>query len=173
MDDHVKFADKYLVTRSGDIVSLHFINTIIPKKLKPNRVGDYLGVNINGKVRTIHRIVAQAFIPNPDNKPHVNHKDGNKHNNHADNLEWCTRSENQLHAYRVLGVKNVKSNLGNFYGSSFNARRVRQLAKDRQLIREFDCVRRAKNELGISETSISNCLSGRSKTAGGFIWEYV
>lgn len=54
--------------------------------------------------QTIHRLVARAFLPNESNKPQVNHKDGNKHNNHLDNIEWVTVSENGLHAYRVLGI---------------------------------------------------------------------
>ena len=61
----------------------------------------------------VHRAVAKAFIPNPQGKPCVNHKDGNKLNNHVSNLEWVTYSENERHSYDVLGKKPNKTNLGN------------------------------------------------------------
>ena len=56
---------------------------------------------LNRKNRNVHRVIAETFIPNPNNLPCVNHKDGNKLNNSADNLEWCTHSENTLHSYRT------------------------------------------------------------------------
>jgi hypothetical protein len=59
----------------------------------------YVRVSINEKLYRMHTLVAHAFHENPENKPHVNHKDGNRSNNHVDNLEWCTRSENMQHAY--------------------------------------------------------------------------
>lgn len=71
--------------------------------LKQTKRRGYLEVGLNknatGKIYGVHRLVALAFIPNPNNKPQVNHIDGNKINNHADNLEWATRSENVQHAY--------------------------------------------------------------------------
>ena len=59
----------------------------------------YLRTQFDGKTRTVHRVIAKAFLPSDATKPYVNHKDGDKRNNHVDNLEWCTFSENIRHAY--------------------------------------------------------------------------
>lgn len=95
------FPDRYLINRYGQVYSLH------SKKLISQRLDRYGYVRCNlyrdGEhvTITIHRLVALAFIPNPDNLPEINHKDGNKLNNHVDNLEWVTTSENQKHAYSI------------------------------------------------------------------------
>ena len=70
----------------------------------------------NGKTRwhLVHRLVAMAYIPNPKNLPFINHIDGNKLNNHIDNLEWCTRSENARHSFINRLQDNVTNQYGNF-----------------------------------------------------------
>lgn len=128
------------------------------------------GIN---KMFTVHSLIALTFLGDRPHGMHINHKDGNKHNNNIENLEYVTRSENSKHAYRVLGVKNAKSNLGNFYGKAFRKEPVKQYDKNMNEIKSFDCIKRAADELGILDSAIGNCLGGRCKTSGGFIWKYA
>jgi hypothetical protein len=75
----------------------------------------YLTVCVSGRNACVHRVLAECFIPNPDNKPCVNHIDGNKLNNSLDNLEWATYSENNQHAYNI-GLKTAAPSHGESHG---------------------------------------------------------
>ena len=108
----VKIFDKYEISEEGAIR-----NTKTGRIVKQFRGKDgYLRTQIAGKTMCVHRLVALTFIPAEIGKDHVNHKDGDKSNNHVVNLEWCTRNENMIHAYRMglkssRGTKNGRSKL--------------------------------------------------------------
>ena len=92
------YLSDYIVTEKGDV-----INKRSGRKIKPQPNGKgYLRVSIAGKLQFVHRLVAEKYVPNPEGKPQVNHKDGNKLNNFATNLEWVTNSENRKHAVKNL-----------------------------------------------------------------------
>lgn len=119
----------------------------------PDRDG-YLRVQLRPEgVHMVHRLIAAAFHPNPDSKPEVNHKDGVTGNSKPGNLEWCTRSENHLHAFEVLGRK---PNVG-------PSKRVR-LTRDATAV-EFASVRQAAEHLGVGKTAVMNAVrsGGRCK----------
>lgn len=101
MNDSVKIGDKYIITRDGRVFTFHE-NWHKWKEQKYRRHSHgYMRVTIYGKDEYVHRLVANYFVPNPNGYSEVNHIDGNKENNCADNLEWCTRSQNNRHAFQT------------------------------------------------------------------------
>lgn len=139
--------------------------------LKPDDFGEYLLVTLykNGDRKTllVHRLVATAFHQNLENKPEVNHKDGNKRNNNDWNLEWNTCKENTQHAHNIglqVAPKGFESKC---------SKPVSQYTKTGQLINIFGSGREAMRETGIHQSLISKTAKGEIKFAGGFVWKYA
>lgn len=118
-------------------------------------------IRTNGKQKlcSVHRLVALAFVLNVDNKPQVNHIDGDKKNNKSINLEWVTNKENCIHA-RDNGLSTKESLMI----------QVSQYTKDGVFIRTFRSFAEATHITGIDASSIVAVTNGRRKSAGGFIW---
>jgi hypothetical protein len=129
-------------------------------------------INHGRKWFRVHRLSCSEFNENPENKPHVNHKDGIKSNNRADNLEWCTRGENMIHA-RDNGLLSInKPWLGKFSSEHKGSKPVCQLNLRGVLIKEWNCIKDVTRSLGISNGNISMVCNGKRNTASGFKWKF-
>ena len=154
--DIVGYEGEYAITRDGKVWSHKR-----KKFLKPGSVRGYHRVNLgkDGKRKCyyIHRLVAEAFIPNPNNLSQVNHKDEDKSNNCVDNLEWCDATYN------------------NNYGT-----RIERISKKHaipvycfELDKIFNGAAQAARELGLYQSNIIGCCKGKRKTTGGYHWKYA
>lgn len=121
---------------------------------------------INGKryrSKSIHRLVAQTFIPNPNNLPQVNHKDENKLNNCVENLEWCSNKYNANYGSRNKRI--VISRYKNY------SKPVLQLNDKNEIVKEYRCVEDTKYD-GFQPSNIRHVLAGKRKRANGYEWKY-
>lgn len=126
---------------------------------------DLSGENGEGKTFFVGKLVATAFVSNPENKSRISYKDFNSLNNNADNLIWATGSEIMQRA--------SKNNRWTIKGRNHGlAKKVRQFYESGRYKRTFHCITEASDITKISRTCIQECLSGEQKTAGGFIWKY-
>lgn len=119
----------------------------------------------------IHRLIAQAFIPNPENKPCVDHIDTNTKNNNINNLRWCTHKENMNNT--ITKEKQIKIMTGKCGEKHPRARKINQYTKNGILLKEWGSIADITRDLNLHQSSISNCCGGKYKSVGGYIWKYV
>ena len=164
---------KYEVSNTGKVRSLNYKNTRKTVELKP--APDPKGyiktmILVNGKYKTVklHRLVAKAFVPNPDSKPQVNHKDGDKRNNAADNLEWITNIDNAHHAVDHGLFENSFKAM-----SDANSRRKKRVVaidrSGRQI--EFESINEASRALEVIRRHIQEVLKGKRNQAKGYTFK--
>lgn len=177
------FEGKYQVSNLGNVKSLNYGNRgyeqiLIPKINNKGYKWVELPNGHNKRCLLIHRLVALAFLKNPNNYPIINHKDENPQNNHVDNLEWCTVSYNNKYSIKrhperfVLRKNREKRDYYKVKTKYFNVH-INQFSKDGEFIKQWFNFAELKHIKNYNNTSIKECCEGKRKTAYGYKWEFA
>lgn len=168
----------YLVSNLGRVKSLNFRMQKGNEKIMVGGKDEkgYVVVTISmlkgRKTQKVHRLVARAFVPNPFGFTEVNHIDGNKENNAAENLEWTTRKGNMAHANQTGAMKNAKSELQKWNDENW---KIPVVATNIETGEEtvYDSLTEAAESCGVAVSRVSLCINGKRKTSGGFKFRKV
>lgn len=168
----VGYEGLYMVSNLGRIKSLNYHNEHREEIMKPNVWnGGYLKIGLykNGKFKRyfVHRIVAEAFIPNTENKPYIDHINTLRSDNRVENLRWCTRQENMNNPLTL--VKHKQKMLGN----GCNNKPIVQLSTDNSLLGVYKSITSASKQLGYNNGYIGQCCNGQREKMYGYQWQYV
>lgn len=170
------FESNYTIREDG-LIMTRKKKTVLGVVIKPKKV--HLCIALSGYVHLYitneqgkgfhllqHRLVAQTFIPNPNDYPEVNHINGVKWDNRVQNLEWCTRQQNVIHSIQVLGNKHGG------YGSKRACKPIQMIDKEGNILKEYESITQASEQENIPIADIIPVLRGKKTQLWGIRWQY-
>lgn len=166
----IKGFDNHKVSTTGRVMNIKTGKILSPFTTKNGYQTIALSECGKSHKKYVHRIVAEAFIPNEYSKLQVNHLNGNKRDNRVENLEWCTSSENHLHRSRVLGIKRSSEHMYTMCNLAKVTHYRPVVCVETNVV--FDCVVDAAKSVSRKPCSLVDVLKGRHETCAGFHWKY-
>ena len=171
----------YMISNMGRVKSLNYNRTGKEKILKPSKNNGYYYLNLckNGKPQKykVHQLVGKYFIPNPDNKPFIDHINTDRTDNRVENLRWVTAKEN---CNNKLSIDNYKKRTSKLWerkdyvikNKVSHSIPILQFTKEGELVKKWLSAKSVEEEIGFYGSAIRECCKGNRKTAYGFIWRY-
>ena len=174
---------QYYISNYGRVKSMNYYKRKFPIIMKTQfDIGGYEVIKLRNKgsktyTLRINRLVAKAFIPNPENKPHVDHINTIRTDNRAINLRWCTDRENKNNPLTIKKRKtSIKSLESIRNAGKISIQRIKkpvlQYDRNNNILAEYDSARDAHRQTGISFQKIGQVCLGRRNTAGGYVWKF-
>ena len=167
---NVRSVDRFIINSKG---IKHFRKSQLIKPVISHRGYVRVGLrNLGKKMFSVHRLVGIAFLLNPENKPMINHIDGNKQNNFVGNLEWVTQSENEKHAHEMGLKPKPQAHKGKFGKNNKSSKPIIQYDKYGNIVAEYFSITEAANKNKFDNSHIGKACKGKLKTAYNYIWKF-